>query len=453
MSVKRFFLLAVCAVLPCLTVPSSGAWAAGRDASFLDPGANVGGGSAAAMGGDAVIVEPKSEMDIGESSVNVERRVVLFFTNQSGMPVDIEKVTLNGDGNLASSVISDDCTKENRIAPSSRCSVIVALTPSSPGPWTAEVLMTHKGAGHIARAKIAGKASGTAASQERKESGLFLSSKDVAPVNFGEVDVGGKAVRSALLVNDSVDSITLLSIDLIAADNGLARLEQGCLVDLDLKPGESCPITLVWKPEARGNVSTDMIVRHSGKMGFIVIPVRGTTREAKDGNGTSETRSSRSSGGQTGRGDKQAMPPTADELEKIAAGTIPVVPASALNGAYAGGTAADSGNDAQFHLIGTVGVRAVLLKPDGTTAIVAPNEDMPYGTGTFRLVSITSRTARLLVNGKKVDLVLEEVQSLTEKGIAARREKEKERASTSSTSFSSSSSSKKGSASSSAKDK
>jgi len=244
---------------------------AARDAAFMAPTATGGAGD------EAVQVEPKGGIDLGETNINIARRATLFFVNQGTATVQIEKVSLNSDASVAAEITNDDCSKQGTIAPQSRCSVEVSVTPSSPGTWTVEILLTHNGAGRIARTKISGKTTGAGSANDKKETGLDLSSKEVNPLNFGDLEVGGKAERSALMVNDSPDAITLYSIDVIEAGNGLQLLDQGCAVDMELKPGETCPVTLVWSPTDRGQVSTDLIIRHSGRQGFSVIPIRGTT--------------------------------------------------------------------------------------------------------------------------------------------------------------------------------
>ena len=220
---------------------------AARDAAFMEPTSGAGG-----AGDEAIRAEPKGEIDIGETNVNMARRVTLFFANASNVPVQVEKVNANSDANVITEIANDDCSKQGTIAPDSRCTVELSITPTSPGTWAVEVLMTHNGAGRIARAKVSGKTSGTIASGDRKETGLDMSSKEVTPINFGELEVNGKAVRSALMVNDSPDPITILSIDVIEATNGLSLLDQGCSVDLELKPGETCPVTLLWAPTDEG---------------------------------------------------------------------------------------------------------------------------------------------------------------------------------------------------------
>jgi hypothetical protein len=379
-------LMVVLAVFPALA----------RDAAFIDPGA----GNNSGAGDDAIKVEPKNDIDIGESVLNVPRRTTLFFVNQTSVPIQVEKSTVNGDGNVTVEITNDDCAKQGTLLAQSRCSIEVSVTPTSPGVWSVEVLMTHSGAGRIARAKVSGKTSG-ATSAERKDTGLALSAKDNKPVEFGDVDAaGGKAVRSALMINDSPDPITIYSIDVIEADNGLTRLDQGCAVDMELKPGESCPVTLVWTPIMGGQISTDLIIRHSGRLGFAVIPIRGSAKGAvlsKDEKGDTKASSKDSAKNSS----SLPVPPTADDLARVSAGKIAAVPLAAL-----GGEQGSSGGSGSFRLIGTVGNRVVLLKPDGTTVIADVGDDIDVDTKKAKVLAVGAKSADIMYQGKKKTLLL-----------------------------------------------
>lgn len=375
--------------------------AAARDAAFLDPGVVNGGGP----GDEAVKVEPKNEIDIGDSAVGSARRTTLFFVNEGNAPVKVEKVEVNSDANVKAEITGDDCSKQGTIAPQSRCTVEVSVTPSSPGAWSVETLLTHNGAGRIARAKLTGKTSGSPVDSDKKETGLSVASKEASPVNFGEVAVDGKAVRSALMINDSPDPITLYSIDVIEANNGLERLDEGCAVDMELKPEESCPVTLVWTPGAAGQISTDLIIRHSGRLGFAVIPVRGTTKgdetQASNDNKDNKDKNAKSS---------TPPPPTADELDKATAGKIPPVAAAALPPPPAG----------TLRLIGTVGDRAVLLLPDNTTKVAAAGDEISMADDrTAKVMSVGAKSASVLIDGKTRELKLEAAKELVAKAAAA----------------------------------
>lgn len=376
-----------------------------RDAAFLDPGIGATGAS-----DEAIKVEPKGDIDTGESILNVARHTTVFFVNQTGKPILVEKVSVNSDGNVAAEIANDDCSKQGSIPAQSRCSVEVSVTPSTPGGWSVDILLTHDGAGRIARSKLTGKTTGSTATTERKDTGLALSNKESAPVSFGDVEVGAKAVRSALMVNDSPEPITLYAIDVIEASNGLQRLEQGCAVDMELKPGESCPVTLIWTPTSNGQVSTDLIIRHSGRLGFAVIPIRGNAKglaTAITGKDGSKTVSSGSDSSKT-----LPPPPSAQDLEKSGV-KIPQLSAAALG-------AAPMPVAPSMRLIGSVGNRAVLLNGDGTTSVVTVGDEFDSGGFKAKLISINNgKTAVIMQDGRRKTLTLSAAPELMAKARGA----------------------------------
>jgi hypothetical protein len=418
------------ALLGCFSLPrpayAAPAVAASREAAFTDPGVNVAGG---ASGSEAIVVEPKGDIDTGETFVGVARRVTLFFINQSSAPVGVVSVASTNDGNVKSDIVSDDCSAGSKsINSGSRCAVAVEITPASPGPWTAEVLLTHNGSGRIARVKLSGKTSNKGSS-DKKETGLSLSTKDNKPVDFSEVVANqAKVARTALMVNDSNETISLMSIDVIAADNGLERLDQGCTVDMELKPGESCPVTLVWRPTAKGVISTDLIIRHTGRLGFAVIPVRGTAKtDALEKDEATADASGKKKGkddGKKSEADKVPMPTSAQELEKLVAGGLPKVDGAALNVEDSGLSKA-AAPQGPLRLIGTVGNRALILKPDGATVVAGIGEEVPLSNGrTMKIMNVSPRTAEIFIDGKRKTLSLEAAQELISKASSADKAKE-----------------------------
>lgn len=416
-------------VILCLAALGGAApMAQARDAAFADPGAvNIGGKGAVS---DSIIVEPKAEIDTGESVVNVPRRTTLFFTNKTNAPVEVIGVTTNDDLNVKSNIVSNDCSREGRIAPASRCMVVVETMPTSPNSWTSEVLLTHNGFGRIARARLTGKTSGQAVS-EKRDSGFTLSTKEIKPIDFGQVDVGDdKVVRTALMINDSPENITLMSINVIAAENGFERLDQGCLIDMELKPGESCPVTLLWKPASKGVISTDLIIRHTGKLGFAVIPIRGIARDLN------EDADKKNAGGKDARTvdndnqklstDSRKAGTAAQDIEKALSG-IPPLTEQALPSNVTGEKTTSSPASSyvgEFRLIGTVGARAILVKPDGSTIVAGIGDEIDYGSDKkAKLTNLTPKTAEIFFEGKKKELTIGAVQELVSKAVSAQEDK------------------------------
>lgn len=402
---KRSFFTAIAVLLVLLA--SQPVWAA-REAAFVDP--RAGGGKKDGDTSGAIAIEPRDDVDLGENVSGVVRRVTLFFVNVSAAPVAVTSVSITGDGDIKTSLIDDECSPNGKIEVGGRCMVTVEVIPGAPGGWSADLMMVHKGAGQVAHAHIHGKVSGNSSS-ERRETGLLLSTKDAKPIDFGNVNTeDGKVTRSILMVNDSAEPITLVSIDLIAAENGLEMMSQGCEKGLELKPGESCPITLLWNPTSRGVIATDLIIRHTGKIGFAVIPVRGVAKGDKAA--TSSPGSSAPANNGAAPNAKNAPMPTANDLEALI-GKMPKLSKDSLEGA---GTMSDT-----WRLIGSVGGRAIIQKPDGSVVVVLQGDEIMNDDGPqARLLEVSGRRAILQIGKKKKTLYLETSKDLVSKALQSK---------------------------------
>lgn len=380
-----------------------------REAAFVDPSVGTTRGPTS----EALIAEPK-ELDTGESVVGVSRRTTLFFNNLSGLPVTISNVTLNFDSNVVAEITSDDCQKLGKIPSGNRCAMALTINPNSPGPWTVEILVTHDGAGRISRALVNGITLGERKQSQENLLGLALSSTKIDPVDFGEIEVGiGAAVRSALVFNDSTEDLTISSIDVIAPPSGLERLETGCEMDMTLKTGQSCPITVRWAPAARGTVSTDIIVRHSGRTGFMVIPLRGKATGGTDVAEPDEDDTGKSGKGkkseQTSRSERVSetsnipTPPSESDVEKLAA-AMPKIGSEDLK--KESKPEEVKKEELPLALVGTVGQR-VILRSGETDKLLGPGQEMVWDDYKIKLIGLKGRVATLDVDGNQRELKLQ----------------------------------------------
>lgn len=395
----RFFIHSLNLVILSMALACAST-AMARDAAFVEPTA------AAGATDEALKIDPKADIDVGETTIGVVKHLTLFVVNQSAAIVKISSVDVTSDSNVTLDAGGNDCVKQGTLMPNTRCSIALAVTSLVPGPWSGDIQIKHDGAGRLIRAHLTGKTAGSTA--EKKDSGLAMNAQETKPIDFGDVSVGeNKAVRSTLMVNDSLQPITIYSIDVIAADNGLQRLDQGCAVDMELAPGASCPVTLLWKPKNSGPVSTDLIIRHSGHMGFVVIPVRGMAKGSDSAIASGEKMApSRTT-------DIVPVPPTARELEQEMAGKIPP-----LSHADIGRKSSVTG---RLYLIGTIGDRGLFLKPDNQTVVAAMGEMIEMGDGKMsKVIAVSDRSASVVTDGKRQDLKLETVPSLVEDAKAAK---------------------------------
>ena len=251
------------------------------------------------------------------------------------------------------------------------------------------------------------------------------SPKEIKPIDFGVVEVGGeKTVRSTAMVNDSSEPITIRSIEMIEANNGLHRLTQGCAIGKELAPGAACSVALQWEPKAAGEVSTDLVINHSGKIGFTVIAVRG---EAK-GPVLASTIAPSNVEVKTEKKlaeHPDALPPPAQKVEKKEAEKIaPVSTASRKSGPIS-----DRNKSARYrgertgglNLIGTVGDRAIFMLPEGGTCVVSTGGVVEMKDGPVKLVSVNAYSADIMIGGKRNTLLLKAAPPLVTKAAERAR--------------------------------
>lgn len=439
---KRVFLLCMAAL--ALAIASAPAHAQSRNASFVNPNTisqkSADGKNASTA--NTVVADPAS-IDAGETLVNVARRITVFFFNGFRNPVQINELTLNADGNVRSKVITDDCKGLKTLPVQDKCSVALEITPSSPGPWSVELLLNHSGTGRIARAEVNGTTLGKA---DEKSEGLAISKKIAAPLDFGTVIVNEeKAARTMLIENDSTVPLLISSIDLIAAeDEGLTVRKMGCKEGDELKPSESCPITVMWEPTFRGNVATDLIVRHSGNLGFVVVPIRGAGSDSRTGKEddvadikSSPEKSKRSSsssllmpGGPGKQLQLHSSQPSLDALplpkstlkmdgsdEGVtplkSSAILPRKPPSVEDMTQAEPAPAVSAPE--IVLIGTVGGRAILGDSQDQPYMVGLGEKVSIGGTDVELLQLDPTRAVIMAAGKRMNLTLRNKQTIQPK--------------------------------------
>lgn len=377
---NRLVLTALATAL--LTVPVH-AQPGARDASFVEPGKGAG----ARNEGQEPIYATPSDLDVGETIIGVTKRVTLFLNNSTPKDATIAQMSISADGNVLAELIDNDCQSLGRIPPGERCTVGVQITPNSPGPWTAEMVVVHDGPGRISRAAVLGSTAGEVGNSGQQPGLSLLGSGDKQTIDFGQVEVAvGRAVRSVLLVNDSPNPLTVEAIELVSPDRGLNLVKEGCREGLEIPAGSSCPVTVKWEPLGRGDVSTDLIIRHTGPVGFAIIPVRGvvTGTSGMGGGGISGTTSSSS-------GSPEA-----------AAASLPVAPVSAAS-LFA---KAAGGADAKLTLRGVVGQRALLADATGNVVVATIGQVIVAEGVEHKLLAIHKDRVVITADGRKAELNL-----------------------------------------------
>lgn len=372
-----------------------------REASFVQPGAGAGRG----MDTNEVISATPRTLNLGDTLVGITKRVQLYFTNYGTTEATISNISINADSNVRTDIASNDCVKVGKLKPNDQCSVGIEITPISGGSWSGEVTVVHDAAGRVSRAMLSGKTGGDVGNGTQPGLSLVGANKEQT-IDFGEV-AGGPVVRSVLLANDSASTLKIQKLELVAAGRDLTLLpEGGCAEGGEVAPGSSCPVTVVWQPSGAGDVSTDLIIRHTGPMGFAVIPVRG------------KATSGRSGGTAVARAPAPPVPVDAGDLgndEALAAaaglpvkkGKVPPITAAALFGRE--GDRAVAGD---LVLRGTSGTQAILVSSDGSTIVVGEGESFTTSGGEhMRLLNVEPTKVTVTGDMGRTELKLQAPQS------------------------------------------
>ncbi len=183
-----------------------------------------------------------------------------------------------------------------------------------------------------------------------------------------------------------------------------------------MKPGESCPITIIWEPQYRGSVVTDLIVHHSGNLGFVVVPIRGSadSAEGKDGDGkiasSGKTRhiSSEPSIIPRGMAEQRGVMPSMinpPSMEQIA-NSLPAIDSGKLKQTPAKNAEAPKPDLPALSLIGTVNGRAILGTPDGQNYVLGLGESTAITDLPVSLLQLDSTRAVVNIAGTRKELHL-----------------------------------------------
>lgn len=230
------------------------------------------------------------------------------------------------------------------------------------------------------------------------------------------------------MVNEGPEALTLQSIEVVAVDKSLLRLPQGCSVNMKLKAGESCPIVLAWNPTKVGQLSTDLIIRYTGRPGFVVIPIRGVS-QGKDQ--IPETKNTEISSQSTENAQithqdvskentiKQKKKPhslkghnlavVTPDLQKVVS-ALPNISAKSSGGSH------QATLPPGLHLIGIVGTRAILQKPNETTVVVNAGDAVDLGTKQIKVIDVHPQSIDILLDDQTMTLIL---KSSSEQGHKA----------------------------------
>jgi hypothetical protein len=174
-----------------------------------------------------------------------------------------------------------DCPKD--ILPGESCVATVTWTPAVKGISQGLLTVMHSGKSAVTKVDIKGNYTPAASASAPRypeavpDMGVLVSDRD--QIDFG---TGIKSISAitASLVNMGAADVTLKSLTLAGADNGLSLARSGCRAGTVLKPNEACPLTVNWVPSRSGAVVDNIQILHTGVRGVLILEIHGTADAA-----------------------------------------------------------------------------------------------------------------------------------------------------------------------------
>ncbi len=218
-------------------------------------------------------------LDFGSVTTGVEQIRSITLRNRASEPVTINDIELKANEGAG---FKFDSTCET-LAPGAGCLVTVRWAPSQIGASNASLSISHTGISGLSRIDIGGDfnpaspADATLYPNALPNLGLLIADRPSFDFESGVESVSS---ITASLVNAGDKDLMLQSLRLSGSENGLSVARNGCSPGLVLTPNTACPLTLSWAPSREGPLIDDVLIRHTGARGILVLPVRGDADSA-----------------------------------------------------------------------------------------------------------------------------------------------------------------------------
>ncbi|MFN8511719.1 MAG: choice-of-anchor D domain-containing protein [Chloroflexia bacterium] len=191
------------------------------------------------VGVDATISITPLDYNFGYVVVGQTAIHAFTVTNNGSDPVTIPGTLFAGDPSF--SQLSEDCSILNPLGPGASCTIVVQFAPTSIGPkngtFTVNPVVTLHGTGVAPSGALA-----------------------VSPVqlSFGNVQIGSmSATQTITFSNNGSLPVTLTSLPGLNGPNSgdflLTVAGNTCQIGVALNPGESCVVSVAFRPTAAGN--------------------------------------------------------------------------------------------------------------------------------------------------------------------------------------------------------
>ena len=220
-----------------------------------------------------------NEIDFGTLNESRSQVKAVILRNKTSKSLLIQSIEVEA-GKQSGYTVNSNC---GELKTGEACVASVTWEPKQRGPSTGTMIVRHNGATSISTIELTGEYEPESSEmaevfpQAIPGKGLLVSSQE--QVDFGS-GVSQSSSITVSLVNAGDAPLTLSSIRMTNAENGVRTEQSGCYSGEVLAPLEACPLTLTWEPVRAGSIVDDIRISHTGARGILVLPLRGDAANA-----------------------------------------------------------------------------------------------------------------------------------------------------------------------------
>ncbi len=225
--------------------------------------------------GTAEIISDPETVDFGTSTGRTSLIRAITLKNTTSTLINIEDVRLVASNVSGFKIDDDECERLNA---GQSCILTASWAPQVAGASEGVLVIDHSGATSVLNIPL----KGVYSPEDAETAPLFptpvpgkgLIITDLSSIDFG-TSVDGAASITASVINEGDAPVTIRTLRLAGSDNGLTIAAGGCGQGTILLPTQACILSLNWSPKRIGPVIDDVIIRHTGARGALILPVRG----------------------------------------------------------------------------------------------------------------------------------------------------------------------------------
>ena len=210
--------------------------------------------------GDPTVALDTNQLDLGTVLIGNSRTRPVMLTNTGNAPLQIEDILIDGPGAQFFRLgKATDCPTEGGVPAGGTCVIAVTFRPREGGRRTATLAIVHDAAGSPTGVELRGRGRGEAQLAVEPDA-----------LEFGELEVGDSSeLQSVTVTNTGTARFVISSIGFAgpAAGEFVVTDTGTCGEELEVAPGNTCTIDVVFAPDTDGERSASLEIETRGGLG------------------------------------------------------------------------------------------------------------------------------------------------------------------------------------------